>query len=114
MIVPLTGNFAGPKALRTVADYVKQHNAVVTAMYCSNVEQYLFQDNLWFIFEANVATLPLDSTSTFIRSGRLGGGGVYGGGSGLSSQLLQSMTQLIKATADGKISYYQDVLQTSH
>jgi len=70
MLVPLTGDFAGPKALRTVADYVKRNNAVVTTMYCSNVEQYLFQNGVWFTFEANIATLPLDSTSTFIRSGR--------------------------------------------
>jgi hypothetical protein len=32
------------------------------------VEQYLFQDLIWQDFYRNVATLPLDETSTFIRS----------------------------------------------
>lgn len=116
MVVPLTGDFAGPKALRTVADYVKQHHAVVTTMYCSNVEQYLFQNGVWFSFAENVATLPLDSTSTFIRSGRRGQGGYGGGGpgGGMASSLLQSMQQLVKAVADKKIFSYQDVLGTSH
>jgi hypothetical protein len=122
MLVPLTGNFAGPKALRTVGDYVRGHHAVVTAMYCSNVEQYLFQNGVWFNFEANIATLPLDSTSTFIRSGRPGGPGAgygygYGGGrggrGGMATSLLQSMQQLVLDAAAGKIHVYQDVLQSS-
>jgi hypothetical protein len=112
MLVPLTGDFAGPKALRTVAEYVKKNNAVVTTMYCSNVEQYLFQNAVWFTFEGNVATLPLDSTSTFIRSGRPGGGGI-GGGGGMAGSFLQSMQWLVKATADNKINTYPDVLNSS-
>src|SRR5262249_17191134 len=40
-----------------------------TAFYCSNVEQYLFTGlGLEQNFYRNVATLPIDSTSTFIRS----------------------------------------------
>jgi hypothetical protein len=45
LIVPLVGDFAGPKALRSVAAYLKEHDAVVSAFYTSNVEQYLFQDD---------------------------------------------------------------------
>src|SRR5262249_45038117 len=43
LIVPIVGDFAGPKAIRAVASYLKQHDAFVTAFYLSNVEQYLFQ-----------------------------------------------------------------------
>jgi hypothetical protein len=69
LIIPVVGNFAGPKAIRAVGAYLKQHDLTVTAFYLSNVEQYLFRspgdaDR----FYDNVATLPLDSTSTFIRS----------------------------------------------
>jgi hypothetical protein len=114
MLVPLTGDFAGPKALRTVGDYVRDHHAVVTTMYCSNVEQYLFQNGVWFNFEASIATLPLDSTSSFIRSGRPGfGNGFRYGGGGMPTSLLQSMKQLVLDAAAGKIHVYQDVLQTS-
>lgn len=119
VLVPLTGDFGGPKALRTVGDYVREHGATITTFYTSNVEQYLFTEGLWFTFEASVATLPLDSTSTFIRSGRPGpgrgvGGGFSGGRGGMASSLLQSMTELVKATAENRIRTYQDVLATSH
>jgi hypothetical protein len=78
MLVPVVGNFAGPKALRAVGKYVRDHGATVTAMYLSNVEQYLTQDGIWNYFCANVASMPLDAKSTFIRSAR--GGGAPGSG----------------------------------
>jgi hypothetical protein len=68
LIVPVVGNFAGPKALRAVGRYVRDHGAMITAFYVSNVEQYLFQDGLFEAFAQNVASLPLDGSSTFIRS----------------------------------------------
>ena len=41
----------------------------VTAFYVSNVEQYLFRDDgAWERFYGNVSSLPIDSTSHFIRS----------------------------------------------
>jgi hypothetical protein len=75
LIVPVVGNFGGPKAIRAVGRYVKEHGSVVSAFYLSNVEMYLHQQNLWDAFCRNVATLPLDETSTFIRSSRGGGSG---------------------------------------
>ena len=68
LIVPLTGNFAGPKAIRAVGRYVRARGSVISAFYVSNVEQYLFQDGLFEAFAKNVATLPVDERSTFIRS----------------------------------------------
>jgi len=79
LLVPLVGNFAGPKALRGVAKYLKDHGAVVSAFYLSNVEQYLNQDGIWNNFCGNVAAMPLDASSTFIRSAQGGGGGRGGG-----------------------------------
>jgi hypothetical protein len=70
MVVPLVGNFVGPKAIRAVGDYLKQRGATVSVFYVSNVEQYLRQDGSWPRFCANVAALPLDDTSAFIRSVR--------------------------------------------
>jgi hypothetical protein len=68
LIVPLVGDFAGPKAIRSVATYLKKHDAFLTAFYTSNVEQYLFQDDEnWKNFYENVGALPIDSSSTFIR-----------------------------------------------
>src|SRR5262245_49168517 len=84
LIVPVVGNFAGPKAIRAVGKYVKANDASISAFYLSNVEQYLQQDGIWDDFCRNVATLPLDDSSTFIRSVR---GGRFGLGSGLNSDL---------------------------
>ena len=68
LIVPVMGDFAGPKALRAIGRYVRERGSVVSAFYVSNVEQYLFQDGKFDAFARNVATLPVDARSTFIRS----------------------------------------------
>jgi len=67
-----------------VGKYLRDRDAFVSAFYLSNVEQYLRQDLIWDDFCANVATLPLDDTSTFIRSVRRGNAAP---GIGLSSEL---------------------------
>src|SRR5215470_5444133 len=54
LIVPVVGNFAGPKAIRAVGKYIKEKDAVVSAFYLSNVEQYLRQDGIWDDFCRNV------------------------------------------------------------
>jgi hypothetical protein len=79
MLLPVVGNFAGPTAIRSVGAWLKEHNAVVSAFYLSNVEQYLNMDGIWNDFCANAAALPIDETSQFIRSYRGGGGPSYGG-----------------------------------
>ena len=122
LLVPVVGNFAGPKAIRAVAQYLKDHHAVVSAFYTSNVEQYLFQqDDEWSRFYKNVATLPLDANSSFIRS--IGGGFRGGfGAAGTTPQMryggrLASVTSgiqdLLKAFDAGKVQYYGDVIQMS-
>jgi hypothetical protein len=67
LILTVTGDFGGPRAIRAVADYLKAHGGVVSAFYVSNVEQYLFMDGKQGQFYANVGTLPLDEKSVFIR-----------------------------------------------
>lgn len=77
MIVPVMGNFGGPKALRAIGQYVRERGATVSAFYLSNVEQYLRQDNILGVFCSNVASMPLTERSTFIRSQTGGGGGMF-------------------------------------
>jgi hypothetical protein len=72
MLVPVVGNFAGPKALRAVGAYLKEKKTVVATFYTSNVEQYLLEGGIWNNFCASVATFPLDAASIFIRSKRGG------------------------------------------
>jgi hypothetical protein len=70
LLIPIVGNFAGPKAIRAVGTYLRERGATVSAFYLSNVEQYLRMDGIWEAFCANVASLPLDQSSRFIRSVR--------------------------------------------
>jgi YD repeat-containing protein len=68
LLVPVVGDFGGPKALRSIGRYLKERGAKVDVFYLSNVEQYLFQSDAWTRFYANVSTLPTDASSSFIRS----------------------------------------------
>jgi len=68
LVVPVVGNFAGIKAIRAVGQYLKERGATVSTFYLSNVEQYLNQDGKWNAFCRNFSMLPIDSSSTFIRS----------------------------------------------
>jgi len=66
LIVPLVGDFAGPAVIRNVGRYLNEHKTTVGVFYISNVETYL-SDPQKQTFYANVAALPVDSSSTFIR-----------------------------------------------
>jgi hypothetical protein len=94
LLVPLVGNFAGPKAIRAVAAWLKAHNGVVSAFYLSNVEQYLNMDGIWMDFCANASRLPIDETSQFIRSYRGGGGPGFGGGASLNQGIYPMVVDL--------------------
>lgn len=87
LIVTVTGDFGGPKAIRAVGDYLKAHDATVSAFYVSNVEQYLFMDGKDGQFYANVATLPVTETSIFIRPYSMRGFGRGGGNFGTTLSL---------------------------
>ncbi|HET9215994.1 MAG TPA: hypothetical protein VFR18_03395 [Terriglobia bacterium] len=66
LIVPLVGDFAGPRVIRNIGRYLKEREATVTAFYVSNVERYLAGPQ-WQSFYSNVAALPVDASSVFIR-----------------------------------------------
>lgn len=112
-IVPLVGNFAGPKALRAVGQYLRDHEATVTAFYTSNVEQYLFQQgDDWRKFLENVAALPVDAESTFIRSVSAAWNRSRSS-RGRAQTMLCPIGDLIKAFEDDEIQRYSDIVALS-
>ena len=115
LIVPVVGDFAGPKAIRAVATYLKEHDAFVSAFYLSNVEQYLFQqDDDWGKFYRNVQMLPTDVTSTFIRSVFNNAVAFQPSGFDLrSASLLSSISELLRAFRAGEVRSYYDVINLS-
>ena len=96
LLVPVVGDFAGPKALRYGGQYLTEHGLTVTAFYVSNVEQYLFQNGVWQNFYRNVMAMPVDDGSVFIRS--IGG-----------SELLDPIRPLLRDVAEGKVQTYLDL-----
>lgn len=67
LIVPVSGDFAGPKAIRAIGTWLKERGAVLSAFYVSNVEQYLYREGKAGTFYENVSTLPISEESIFIR-----------------------------------------------
>ncbi len=65
LIVPLVGDFTGPRTLKAVGQYVKQRGAMISAFYVSNVEDYIRPG--WNAYVSNVASMPVDDSSLFIR-----------------------------------------------
>ncbi|MFN0124325.1 MAG: hypothetical protein ACKV2V_27815 [Blastocatellia bacterium] len=68
LIIPLTGDFAGPKTFPALAAYLRKRELRVTTFYLSNVEQYLFEANVFAPFAANVKRLPYSQQAVMIRT----------------------------------------------
>jgi hypothetical protein len=111
LVVPLTGDFAGTAALRRVGSYLSERRLRVGVFYLSNVEYYLFRQADWSRFYENVAVLPLNSSSTFIRtvtSNQFNGITTMG-----FASLSGSMSHAIDSFHQGRITNYLDVVQMS-
>ena len=68
LLIPAVGNFAGSKAFDAVAKWLSANREKLSALYTSNVEQYLVRDGGFDVFAANVLRLPRDAKSVIIRS----------------------------------------------
>jgi hypothetical protein len=67
-LVPIVGDFAGPKAFKNVASFLKANGLAVSVFYTSNVEFYIFGGDPWQKYLGNVRALPLNSDAVFIRA----------------------------------------------
>jgi hypothetical protein len=111
LVVPVVGDFGGPKALRAVAGYLKANDARVTTFYTSNVEQYLFQNGVDANFYENVAQLPVDPNGIFIRSfPSYGRGGIIPRTPGTRlTQTTSSIDTVVRAFKAGTLVLYDDL-----
>ena len=113
LFIPVIGDFAGPSAIRNIGKYLKDRNAIVSAFYVSNVEYYLDAPKTQ-TFWKNAASLPVDSSSMFIRF--LGVGQSANMPWWNSSMWLQTvaspMSDLFKQVNAGQIPAFNDMLRT--
>ena len=114
LVVPVIGDFAGRKAIRAVGRYLRAHAATVSVFYTSNVEFYLFESAGWKTFFENVASLPLDDQSVFVRAHFDAGPRAPSEPAGArSATQLDSMKAAIGAYDEGRIHSYSDVIGRS-
>ncbi len=67
-IIPVTGDFAGNRALREIGECLRERGEKLTVFYTSNVEQYLVRSLTWQAFLDNLRELPRDDNAVFIRA----------------------------------------------
>ena len=83
LVVPVVGDFSGPRALAGVGAFLRGHGLTVAVFYASNVEMYLFRGDGWKTFYQNLSSLPIDGRSALVRSVFRGlGPGYFGSRSG--------------------------------
>jgi hypothetical protein len=112
LVVPVVGNLAGDHALAAIGRDMTARGTRLSALYTSNVEDYLVRDGSFPAFARTVAALPRMPNGVIIRSyfGRGGQGlpqtvpGYY------STQLLQSLASFAAEHARGGLRTYHDVV----
>ncbi|HEX4948013.1 MAG TPA: hypothetical protein VFZ34_15180 [Blastocatellia bacterium] len=114
LIVPITGNFAGTKAFPAVADYLRKHGLVVNTIYCSNVEQYLFEYQVFDGFAANVKKLPTSDQSLFIRTLSSRGRHPARVNGHMFTTLMQRVSVFLKDFNAGEYTYYQKLVNMNY
>jgi hypothetical protein len=114
LIIPVTGDFGGKKALASIGDYLRRHGVTVMAFYTSNVEQYLFDGRSFAAFAGNVRKLPVNDQSLFIRSvlDRYGHPARISGH--LFTMLLQRIPVFLQDYDEGRYQYYHQLVTTHY
>jgi hypothetical protein len=114
LIVPIVGDFAGPKALRAVGDWLREKNASVDIFYVSNVEQYLFQQGeAWERFYGNVSEMPRDRRALFVRSVSSRGWRPQQHPFARSSSVTSSIEEVLGLFRTGRLQSYTDIVELS-
>ncbi|MDM7997083.1 MAG: hypothetical protein QUT30_15535 [Acidobacteriota bacterium] len=117
LIIPIVGDFAGKKALASVAAYLREHKLTVSVFYVSNVEIVLldwgsveqFSD-----FVKNVKKLPANNQTLLIRSTF----SYYGHPASLPGYqfctFLQTLSGYLRDFNAGRYRSYMDLIQADY
>jgi hypothetical protein len=111
-LIPIVGDFAGPKALRAVGSFLKKNGLMVSAFYTSNVEYYLFENGRWRPYMDNVRALPIMEDAVFIRAYFSNAGGMHPRTvpGHRCATFLHGMRELLREDSAGRIRSYWDVV----
>jgi hypothetical protein len=110
LVIPVVGNLAGERALRSVARFIEARGARLSVFYASNVEYYLASNGGLQRFVDNLGQFPHSEHSLIIRS-------VFPTSSGwsptvpgyYSASLVQRIDDLLQGFATGRLRSYEDL-----
>jgi hypothetical protein len=112
LVVPVTGDLAGPSALARIGVLMKERGDWLAAIYTSNVEFYISRGSGFDRFIQNLSSLPHSDKSLVIRSIFPGGFGPVAVAPGYySSSVVQSVDDLLQGVASGRIRSYRDLVR---
>lgn len=110
-VVPVVGDVAGPHALAAIGDEIRARQLTLSALYISNVEQYLMRGGTFLPYAITLQTLPWAEHGVIVRSyfGRNAAlaQSVYGH---YSTQLLEHSADFINQMQNGGYSSYTDLV----
>ena len=113
LVIPVVGDFAGSRAFPGVALWMTGHGEKLSALYASNVEQYLFRDGSFEAFARNVVRLPRDTKSVIVRSCFTCRGVHESAVPGFYSvQMTQLVDTFARLHAEGQLRRYGDLVAT--
>ena len=109
-IIPIIGDFAGTKAIKSIAGYLDRESIPVSVFYISNVEQFLFQYDEFEAFVKNVKSLPTRSNSLLIRT--IASMYLIRSRRPMMETVLQNLPSFIKNYDAGRYPDYYDLVNT--
>jgi hypothetical protein len=109
LVVPVVGDFGGDKALLAIAKWLRSHGETVSMFYTSNVEQYLFREEVFTRFAGCVAQLPRDDKTVMVRSYFMGGHPQAVAGYH-AVQIVQMMDRFVGLQSAGELGSYYEVV----
>ena len=113
LIIPVVGDLAGPSALSAIGRTIRRRGDVLSAIYVSNVELYLFQDGVFPHYVDNLATIPHNDRSVIIRA-VFNGPAAWSMPETLPGYASASVIQRIDDFASHKYSSYSQLLSQTH
>lgn len=100
-IIPVVGDLSGGHAVRAIAAEMTRDGRGLSAIYVSNVEDYLFRRRRFAAWVDNLVQLPRAPHAVVIRS-------VFGGGPSVSE--IQRVEELVAGVAAGRYRSYPDLV----
>lgn len=111
-ILPVVGDLGGERAFPALARELRSRSLLLSALYTSNAEMYVWRDGLFPRFAQTVTQFPVDSRSVIIRSyfDRSGASHPLAVRGHVSVQLLQRVEDFVRHFRSNRLDSYWDIV----